>query len=94
MKFRQIEIDGDVFEYLKRKAEPLIDTPNSVLRRELLNKETKRSLSAQVQSEVGTNTNDFSIGTPIALQHILEVVRLVREGSYNRNEATNFIAKK
>lgn len=94
MKFRQIEIDEDVFEYLKRKAEPFIDTPNSVLRRELLNKETNRSLPAQAQSKIRINSNDFPIGTPIALQHILEVVRLVREGLYNRNEATSFIAKK
>jgi hypothetical protein len=31
----QIEIDDDVFDYLKSKAEPFIDTPNSVLRRVL-----------------------------------------------------------
>lgn len=30
-----IEIDEDVFSYLKSKAEPFVDTPNSVLRREL-----------------------------------------------------------
>src|SRR4051812_3443200 len=28
-----IEIDSDVFDALKERAEPLIDTPNSVLRR-------------------------------------------------------------
>jgi hypothetical protein len=28
-----IEIDGDVWDLLKRQAEPLVDTPNSVLRR-------------------------------------------------------------
>jgi hypothetical protein len=28
-----IEIDADVWEMLKREAEPLVDTPNSVLRR-------------------------------------------------------------
>ena len=35
----KIEIDNDVMEHLKSKAEPFIDTPNTVLRRELgLNK--------------------------------------------------------
>jgi hypothetical protein len=31
----QIRIDDEVYELLKRKAEPFVDTPNSVLRREL-----------------------------------------------------------
>jgi hypothetical protein len=31
----QIEIDQDVFEVLKERAEPFVDTPNSVLRRVL-----------------------------------------------------------
>jgi hypothetical protein len=34
---RTIEIDDEVFAYLQRHSEPLIDTPNDVLRRELLN---------------------------------------------------------
>ncbi|MFE5711976.1 hypothetical protein ACFQ7J_14305 [Streptomyces sp. NPDC056501] len=33
---RKIEIDDDVFAYLQRRSEPLVDTPNDVLRRELL----------------------------------------------------------
>jgi hypothetical protein len=41
MKFHQVDVDDEVFEYLKRKAEPFVDTPNSVMRRELLNKKTK-----------------------------------------------------
>jgi hypothetical protein len=30
---RQIDIDPDIFDYLKSKAEPLVDTPSTVLRR-------------------------------------------------------------
>ncbi|WP_030274447.1 hypothetical protein [Streptomyces sp. NRRL B-24484] len=33
---RTIEIDDDVFAYLQRHSEPLVDTPNDVLRRLLL----------------------------------------------------------
>ncbi|MEU2159466.1 hypothetical protein ABZ532_31605 [Streptomyces sp. NPDC019396] len=32
---RKIEIDDEVFAYLQRHSEPLVDTPNDVLRREL-----------------------------------------------------------
>lgn len=35
---RKIEIDDEVFAYLQRHSEPLVDTPNDVLRRELLGK--------------------------------------------------------
>ncbi|MFI0220653.1 restriction system modified-DNA reader domain-containing protein [Streptomyces lydicus] len=34
---RTIEVDGEVFAYLQRHSEPLVDTPNDVLRRQLLN---------------------------------------------------------
>ncbi|MEU0429760.1 hypothetical protein ABZ235_40575 [Streptomyces canus] len=33
---RTIQIDEEVFAYLQRHSEPLVDTPNDVLRRELL----------------------------------------------------------
>jgi hypothetical protein len=33
---RKIEVDDEVFAYLQRHSEPLVDTPNDVLRRQLL----------------------------------------------------------
>ncbi|MGW7433306.1 restriction system modified-DNA reader domain-containing protein [Streptomyces sp. NPDC054861] len=36
---RKIEIDDEVFAYLQRHSEPLVDTPNDVLRRALLSDE-------------------------------------------------------
>lgn len=33
---RTIEVDDEVFAYLQSRSEPLVDTPNDVLRRELL----------------------------------------------------------
>ncbi|MGC5343982.1 DUF4357 domain-containing protein [Streptomyces sp. DT24] len=35
---RIIEVDEEVFSYLQSRSEPLVDTPNDVLRRELLGK--------------------------------------------------------
>ena len=95
MKWHKIEIDDNVFEYLKKRAEPFTDTPNSVLRRELF-KEPGTTMNTQSNSnaaESGTFAH-FQIGAPVALQHILEVVRLVKQGDCGRNEATNFVAKK
>ncbi|OMI40272.1 hypothetical protein [Streptomyces sparsogenes] len=39
MPNRSIEIDDDVFAFLQRHSEPLVDTPNAVLRRLLLSDE-------------------------------------------------------
>ncbi|MFF6867282.1 hypothetical protein [Streptomyces sp. NPDC012450] len=39
MPNRSIEIDDDVFAFLQRHSEPLVDTPNTVLRRLLLSDE-------------------------------------------------------
>lgn len=36
---RTIEIDDEVFAYLQRHSEPLVDSPNDVLRRQLLKDE-------------------------------------------------------
>lgn len=47
-----IEIDDDLFELLKRHAEPLVDTPSDVLRRLLAN--LPRSTQVQQQRSVGT----------------------------------------
>nr|MDT0519883.1 hypothetical protein [Streptomyces sp. DSM 41633] len=37
---RKIEVDDEVFAYLQRHSVPLVDTPNDVLRRVLLDAET------------------------------------------------------
>jgi hypothetical protein len=36
----KIDIDAEVFEFLQKRAKPLLDTPNSVLRRLLLSDAT------------------------------------------------------
>lgn len=47
-----IRIDDDVFEYLKNHAEPLIDTPNDVLRRLFKLSETRVPAKPQHQVEL------------------------------------------
>ncbi|MFE6713967.1 hypothetical protein [Streptomyces sp. NPDC057695] len=49
---RKIEIDDEVFAYLQRRSEPLVDTPNDVLRRELLG-EGKTDSSAGSERGLG-----------------------------------------
>lgn len=41
-----IEIDEEVFNYLKKIAEPFVDTPNTVLRRLLLHKNSPQDTSS------------------------------------------------
>ncbi|MHC4440670.1 MAG: hypothetical protein ACYS3S_25250 [Planctomycetota bacterium] len=45
MKMIQIEIDEEVFKYLKGEAEPLVDSPNSVLRKLLLKNNKNKPIS-------------------------------------------------
>lgn len=97
MRTHQVQIDDDVFEFVKANAEPLVDDFNSVLRRLLSLKGTQSdarpngpAVRARVQGDVlpGLPTD-----TPMALRHILEVVHLVRGGAYGRTAATRFVAK-
>ena len=52
MRMHQIEVDEEVFSYLQRKAQPFLDTPNTVLRRELsLRQATRASGSTPLGAE-------------------------------------------
>ncbi|MDX2748297.1 hypothetical protein [Streptomyces sp. NRRL_B-2557] len=46
---RTIEIDDEVFAYLQRHSEPLVDTPNDVLRRQLLEGEKSSAGKAETR---------------------------------------------
>ena len=90
---RKIEIDNEVWNFLKNHAEPFEDTPNTVLRRLLLNNNIKPngSLSTTISSiEEPKFPNDI----PMALQQILEVAFLVKCKGLTRSEATYKVAKK
>ncbi|HEX9021613.1 MAG TPA: hypothetical protein VF903_10185 [Nitrospirota bacterium] len=96
MKWHKIEIDDEVMQQLKKLADPFKDTtPNSVLRRELLKERQSTNITSLPQKTNDKDiTNLFPIGTPMALQQILEVISLVRQGAYDRGGATHFVARK
>jgi len=93
MKMHSIDVDDEVFEYLKAKAEPFVDTPNSVLRRELL---SNKNISPPTVKLAASNTlmPTTPLGTPKALEQILEVAFLVRNSGKTRLDATHYVAKK
>jgi hypothetical protein len=86
MPTHKIEIDEEVFSYLQSKAEPFVDSPNMVLRRELLgiNGSSAPSSAQQIPQ--------LPPGTPKALEEILQVVYFVRAEGYSRSEATRTVA--
>ena len=84
-KMYQIEVDGEVYNFLKKSAEPFEDTPNSVLRRYLpLNEK-------DVQPRIN-DIPEFRPGVPSALAQILQVLHLIKNKGYSRLEATRKIA--
>lgn len=99
MRLHQVEVDDEVFQFVKRHAEPLVDTFNSALRRLLPLDGRSRGSTRLSSSPQGTPARSlsvlpsFSSGTPQALRQILEVAHLVRGGAYTRTAATSFVAK-
>lgn len=97
MRMHEVEVDDEVFSFVKGHAEPLVDDFNSALRRLLPIGDTK------VRNRAASKANALPIahapvpswpgGTPMALRQILEVIALVRGGAYARADATRFVAK-
>jgi len=93
MQTYKIEIDEKVWNYLKSKAEPFEDTPNSVLNRILLGGEMSHPNDANRKIPVGIPTS-FPDGVPKALAQILEVIHEVKKSGRNRREATALVAQR
>ena len=87
MKMYKIEIDEEVYNFLKEKAEPFVDiNPNNVLRRLLLNNsKTSKGDKPNVLPE-------FPASVPHALAETLEMIFLVTKEGFNRVEATHKVA--
>ena len=90
MKMYSIEIDEKVWEFLKKHAEPFIDTPNSVLNQILFG----ASKEPDEQACVSTVPSVSVKGTPKSLAQILEVIYEMEVNGYARTEATNRVAQK
>jgi negative regulator of replication initiation len=98
MRTHQVEVDDEVFSFVKGRAEPLVDNFNSALRRLLPLGEAKTQRRAQSPKpdhpiNGGTHLSSLPNGTPQALRQILEVAQLVRGGAYTRTAATQYVAK-
>jgi hypothetical protein len=97
MNMRQVEVDEEVFQFVKAHAEPLVDTFNSALRRLLPLTEynaQSRVFQKEVVSPKPTSIlPSFASRTPQALKQALEVIHLVRGGAYTRVAATHYLAR-
>ncbi|MDD5451154.1 MAG: hypothetical protein PHT49_04595 [Desulfovibrionales bacterium] len=93
MQTYKIEIDERVWNYLKSKAEPFEDTPNSVLNRILLGGQLSGLQEVNRKSTISTPPI-FPDGAPKALAQILEVIYEVKKSGRNRREATNLVAQR
>jgi len=93
MPVHKIEVDEEVWQFLKKNAEPFEDTPNSVLKRMFFggaSKPHKNSSSPVISRDLP----DFPSGVPRALTQTLEVIYGVRKIGLSRSEATNLAAQK
>ena len=90
MKMHLIEIDEKIWAHLQQNAEPLVDSPNSVLNRLLFGEEEKKEEKAAYFSIPTVNIQ----GLPKSLEQILEVVYEIEVNGYSRTQATNRVANK
>jgi len=90
----KIDVDDDVWGFLKKHAEPFEDTPNTVLKRLLRVNGTAKARDIQTSSSAKAEIPSFSSSVPSALQQILEVIFLVKKLGYTRTEATNLVAER
>lgn len=93
MAVYKIDVDEEVWQFLKKNAEPFEDTPNSVLKRLLFGGSTKQ-VESSVKTHTGNDFPTFSGSVPVALAQILEVVYGVKKLGLSRRKATNLVAKK
>jgi len=103
MRMFTIEVDEEVFAYLQAKAQAFVDTPNTVLRQELLTRQRTLGMTdgsgaehvhtGRATQQPGPDFPTMPFGTPAALQQILWVVYLVLKKGHPRTEATSRVAK-
>jgi hypothetical protein len=63
-----IEVDDEVFQYLQNKAVPLVDSPNSVLRRLLMGSRRSRKGGRRPAQEQELPTMPLRVESPVELQ--------------------------
>ncbi|MBT6749295.1 MAG: hypothetical protein HOA72_10140, partial [Desulfobacula sp.] len=87
MKRHTIEVDEIIMNYLKKKADPFVDTPNTVLHK-LLFRDSK------ILKESSPLIYNSFKSIPKALSQILEVIEEVVKNGFSRPEATTIVANR
>src|ERR1039457_1968902 len=67
-----IEIDEDIFKYLKSLAEPFVDTPNTVLRRLLLPEYFPQNESSTKESTSATSSRGLRSSSEVFVSSFLQ----------------------
>lgn len=95
MLMHRIEVDDEIMAFLTSRARPFVDTPNSVLRRELLARNASRPGRPAVLNAETTSVGEFGIpvGLPEAVSQTLEVLSTMRRHGVERRAATRRVAK-
>ncbi len=86
MKMHKIEIDDNLWNYLKKFAEPFEDTPNSVLNRLIFKEKNTSVFDASEPVTID--------GVPKALSQIFEVLYEIFINGSTRPKATKLVAKR
>ena len=90
MQMFSIEVDEKIWRYLQKRAEPFVDTPNSVLTRILFGDADQPPVKREATAIESVNIQ----GLPKSLAQILEVIFEIEANGYPRTEATNRVAQK
>ena len=86
IKMHWIEVDDKVFKFLQKNAEPLIDTPSTVLYKLLFDEQ---------HPDTSDNNQQLKFtGLPKGLSQILEVLFEISKHGLSRQQATRFVAEK
>jgi len=94
MPTHQVEVDDEVFAFVKSHAEPLVDNFNSSLRRLLPLTTAKLEKRRAAPATSIATAPKFPGGTPQALRQIIEVALLVKGGTNTRQSATQVVAER
>jgi hypothetical protein len=86
IKMHWIEVDDKVFKFLQKNAEPLIDTPSTVLYKLLFDEQ---------HPDTSDNNQQLKFtGLPKGLSQILEVLFEISQNGLSRQQATRLVAEK
>lgn len=89
-----VRIDDEVFEGLKNLAEPLVDTPNSVIRRLLEANGTLKKRPAQAAKPVPARAVRDQTPQSIYEENLLRVLHEQFKGAGNKKDVTHAVIER